>query len=171
MHPEVMQFVRSTLELHSHNLQRQLTIVEAGALNVNGSPREAVSAWRTSPEMDRYVGVDLGPGPGVDIVSPFHLVDLPDESADLVLSTEMLEHDPHWESSLVRMCHLLKSGGYLILTWAVPPRPPHYEGNSKDHYRNVERDEVAERLLPYMKELYIGSETVTMTGLVWGRKL
>ena len=61
-------------------------IVDLGAMNVNGSYRELF------PGGD-YVGVDLEPGPGVDIVlSDVYQLPFEDSSVDLILSGQMLEH-------------------------------------------------------------------------------
>ena len=48
-----------------------------------------------------------------------------------VISTEMLEHDPHWRESVQRMIELVKGrtsfglGGTLIITCAAPGRGEH----------------------------------------------
>ena len=41
------------------------------------------------------------------------------------ISTEMLEHDPHWRESVQRMIELVKPGGRLIITCAAPGRGEH----------------------------------------------
>lgn len=41
-----------------------------------------------------------------------------DEPFDVVISTEMLEHNRHWLASLANMCKLVKSGGVLLFTCA-----------------------------------------------------
>src|SRR5688572_11224246 len=70
-------------------------VLEAGSLDINGSIRHFFSnCW--------YTGVDVGPGKGVDIVSPIHEIRAPNEF-DVVCSTEMLEHDTYWVDSLSQM--------------------------------------------------------------------
>ena len=56
-----------------------------------------------------YVGLDWRPGPGVDVVSLVHEYK-PGRHFDTVISTEMLEHDPHWRESVQRMIELVKPG-------------------------------------------------------------
>ena len=40
-----------------------------------------------------YIGIDIGPGENVDVVSLIHEYDEPDESFDVVISGEAFEHD------------------------------------------------------------------------------
>ena len=64
-----------------------------------------------------YVGVDIRPGPNVDrVVGGLGPYPWPDRTFDVVVSTEMLEHDlsPWW--SMWEMRRVLKRGGLLILT-------------------------------------------------------
>jgi hypothetical protein len=167
MHPEVLDFVRTALAANAWAFRIPRALVhEVGSCNVNGSVRDLFT-W-----VDNYIGVDLGPGEGVDISIPYHKalsVGLP-IPADIIVSTEALEHDPYWEDTLSAIAQNLSSPGLIILTWAVPPRVPHFEGNSPTHYRNVELLEVVERLSPHVNELFAGVDRTTATGLFWGKK-
>jgi SAM-dependent methyltransferase len=93
-------------------------VVDLGAGDVNGSSRHLFAGCD-------YLGVDVAAGPNVDIVSPAHLAPIEAASAGVVICTEMLEHDPHWEASLAAMRRMLKPGGLLILTCAAIGRPEH----------------------------------------------
>ena len=55
----------------------------------------------------------------MDVVSLVHEYQ-PGRMFDTVISTEMLEHDPHWRESVARMIELVKPGGRLIITCAAP---------------------------------------------------
>lgn len=100
-------------------------VVEIGSYNVNGSvaPIFATAA--------SYIGVDIRPGPGVDLVIapdqalPTVLADHGPLGFDIVVTTEALEHtaDP---AQIVRDAWaILRPGGALLLTAAAPERTPH----------------------------------------------
>src|ERR1700741_1662508 len=84
--------------------------LEVGSLNVNGSPRSLFSG--------KYYGVDMRPGPDVDVVVNAH--DLwrvfPDQHFDVVVSAEMLEHDDAPWKSISEMRRVVREGGFLLLT-------------------------------------------------------
>ena len=77
-------------------------ILEVGSYDVNGSVRPLFS------RAGSYVGVDFRPGPGVDLTMNAHCLKFPDRSFDLVISTEMLEHDDQFWVSLQEMGRVLK---------------------------------------------------------------
>lgn len=115
MHHEAFQFVRRVLE------QEQIVpgdVVEFGSYNVNGSIRPLFAAARS------YTGVDVRPGPGVDVVSRAQDYDAPD-SADLVVCCEVLEHETDPGGVIAAAGRVLRAGGVLILTAAGEGRAPH----------------------------------------------
>lgn len=81
-----------------------------------------------APHVARYIGVDLPGRHQADApATQDGRTSLPDQCADVVLSTQVLEHvaDPH---AYLRECHrLLKMGGRLILSthgyWMYHPDP------------------------------------------------
>lgn len=83
----------------------------------------------------RYVGCDLD-GPVEVTLHPGEPVDLPDESADGVVSFQVLEHvwDLDWYLGEAR--RLLKPGGWLLLsthgTWLYHPHPTDYRRWTRD---------------------------------------
>ncbi|MBU0495042.1 MAG: class I SAM-dependent methyltransferase [Chloroflexi bacterium] len=135
MHREVLTWLQS--------LRRQYPavfaagrVLECGAYDVNGTPRELFSAAE-------YVGLDWRAGSGVDVVGLIHEYD--DGPFDTVISTEALEHDPYWRQSLARMVDLVAPGGALILTVAAPGREPHGQEWAPDgaYYENRDWDELS----------------------------
>lgn len=82
--------------------------LEVGSLDVNGSVRSLFSGG--------YTGIDMRDGPGVDIVGTADALPFVAHRFDVVVSTEMLEHDPSPWLSLAEMGRVLKTGGHLILT-------------------------------------------------------
>lgn len=112
-------------------------VLEAGALNVNGSVRPHVEAL--GPAL--YMGTDMRPGPGVD-----YAIAAEDLGAlrawagigepvpyDVVISTEMLEHAADWQAAMRGMIDVLAPGGVLVLTTRSEGFPLH--GYPDDHWR------------------------------------
>lgn len=128
MHPSVMQFLRE--KISSVEILR-MEVLEVGAQDVNGSPREVLVPH--GPK--KYVGVDFGHGKGVDLV--MDVKDLTSyfgpESFDVVVSTEMLEHASDWRTAVGQMKGVLRLGGLLILTTRGPGFP--YHGFPHDYWR------------------------------------
>src|SRR5947208_731921 len=88
-----------------------LRILDIGSYDVNGSykPLFAQPGWQ-------YVGVDLSPGPNVDVVlsSPYQLPMATGE-ADLVISGQAFEHVEYFWLSWLEMARILKPGGQIFL--------------------------------------------------------
>lgn len=139
MHLQVRQFLQNMKARYPDAFVAD-RVLECGALDINGSPREFFVA-------KEYVGVDIAEGPGVDEISLIHQYES-SELFDTIVSTEMLEHDPHWRESLGRMVELLKPGGSLILTWAGPFRPPHelQASPTPGYYRGLSAADVRDAL-------------------------
>lgn len=125
MHDSVFRWIRNKLA----SLEYQ-SVLELGSRSVNGTPRGAL------PENDsiHYVGIDIEPGPGVDIVMSSWNLDKNTFGGqfDLVISTEMLEHDYKFWLTFRSIKKVLKKGGHLLLT----TRGFHFQyHNPPDYYR------------------------------------
>ena len=80
--------------------------LEIGSLDVNGSIER----------LGDYTGVDMRPGPHVDLVMNGHNLDFQDGKFDCVVSAETLEHDDApWETAK-EIYRVLKPRGTLIVT-------------------------------------------------------
>ena len=109
--------------------------LDVGSLDINGSNRYLFKG--------EYIGLDIGPGKNVDVVCPIHLYR--SDPFDVVISTEMLEHDINWQRSLVNMQSLTAMGGILLFTCATTGRPEHGTKRTEtksspyttDYYRNL----------------------------------
>lgn len=131
MHAEAFAFVEDT----ARGLPIGRYVLEIGSLDVNGSVRGLFP-------MSNYVGIDIRPGPGVQIVADARDYDGGGQY-DVVVSTECLEHEP--EPGVVIECarRALRPGGLLIVTAASTGRKPHscagVEGVVPDgeHYANI----------------------------------
>lgn len=78
----------------------------------------------TSQDFCEYKGVGDGRGSQtgewdtskIDIVSDIIKIPVPDSSYDYILCTEVLEHVPYPEKSLLELSRIIKKGGKLIIT-------------------------------------------------------
>jgi glycosyltransferase involved in cell wall biosynthesis len=85
-------------------------ILEIGSYNVNGTLRDC------APPSAIYVGVDLSPGPGVDIVlEDPHLLPFADEHFDAVVSSSCFEHDPMFWVTFMQVVRVTKTGGFIYI--------------------------------------------------------
>jgi SAM-dependent methyltransferase len=110
---------------------RQRRILEVGSYDFNGSPRPLFMSLQPA----EYIGVDMLMGPGVDLVGKAEeLVDLfGEQSFDVVVTTEMMEHVRHWRPAVSHLKRVLRPGGFLILTTRSIGTP--YHGYPYDFWR------------------------------------
>ena len=99
-------------------------VLEIGSLDINGSVRRFFSGGE-------YVGVDVGPGPGVDVVCEGQNYDAPDASFDVVISCECMEHNPYWAETWLNMIRVCKPGGLVVMTCATTGRAEHGTSRSR----------------------------------------
>jgi SAM-dependent methyltransferase len=86
------------------------SILEIGSLDVNGSLRNH------SPKVNRYIGLDFSPGEGVDhVITGLDPWPVDDSSFDLVIASSVLEHDPHFWETFVKMVRKTRPGGHVYL--------------------------------------------------------
>ena len=87
-----------------------LTIVDIGALDVNGSLRSV------APADNKYVGVDFANGRGVDVLitDPYKLP-FKKDSVDVVVSSSCFEHSEFFWLSFNEIQRILKPSGLLYL--------------------------------------------------------
>ena len=84
-------------------------VLEVGSMNVNGTVRGMFTG--------SYLGVDIRPGHGVDLQIPDgKKLPFDSQSFEVVVSTEMLEHDGLPWKSVAEMRRVLRRGGMLLLT-------------------------------------------------------
>jgi len=133
MHKEVREYIKNIKKRFPECFKNK-RVLELGSLNYNGTVREYFDNCE-------YIGVDRMNGEGVDVVCNAHEFD--DKPFDVVISTEMLEHDKYAKLSLRNAMKLLKKGGILIVTAAGTGREKHYEFTGEDeHYENITKEAV-----------------------------
>lgn len=94
-----------------------ISVIEIGSRDVNGIVRDLF------PAAD-WLGIDLAPGPGVDIVCDAAQWDTL-RRVDLVVCCETLEHAAEWREIIRRSFIWLRPGGRAIYTAAGLGRLPH----------------------------------------------
>jgi SAM-dependent methyltransferase len=121
-------------------------VLEVGSLDINGSVRHFFDSTE-------YVGVDVAPGPCVDLVGKGEELDYPDNSFDVTVSVECFEHNPEWAATFANMWRM--TSAHVIMTCASEGRPEHGTRNSHpdsspftldwDYYRNLTEADFAEQ--------------------------
>lgn len=140
-------------------------VIDIGSLDINGGPHRLLNARE-------YVGVDLAPGPNVDLVSRGELVDLPTGYFDVAMSSECFEHNPAWRETLHNMIRMVRPGGLVIFSCATTGRPEHGTSRSdggsaaplaveagQEYYENVtESDAIEEARKANLARYFVETE-------------
>ena len=96
----------------------EAVVLDVGSSDVNGSYREV---FGSAPF--RYVGADMAPGPGVDVVlSDPYRIPFSDGSIDIVISGQALEHCEYFWRLFEEMVRVLRPDGLIFLI--VPSAGP-----------------------------------------------
>jgi len=137
MHPGAFEFVRQFAT------NEAIEIIEIGARNINGTVRPLFPSAK-------YIGLDLNPGPCVDVVCDA-LEYVPDKLVDLVIAAEVFEHAPNWGAIIAHAATWIVPGGRILVTAAGPGREPHSAADGGalrpgEHYENLTEDRLAEEL-------------------------
>lgn len=126
-------------------------VLDCGSLDINGNNRHLFYD-------SEYVGVDIVNGNNVNIVckisKAYEDKIFKDNYFDVVISTEMLEHDKEYDKSLQVMQRLLKPKGLMILTCACVGRNEHGTINhspqdsplTHDYYKNLMPKDIIQAL-------------------------
>jgi SAM-dependent methyltransferase len=93
-------------------------VLDIGSLDINGSNRYLF-------ENCDYLGIDVGEGRNVDLVCVGHEFEGPDNHFDTIISTEVFEHDMHYEKTITNVMRMLKPGGLFVFTCASTGRAEH----------------------------------------------
>jgi hypothetical protein len=136
-HGEQREFFAKLKERFPHYFSR-VSVIEIGSLDINGSIRDFYDA-------DKYVGVDVGAGAGVDVVVAGEDADFADASFDVAVSAECFEHNPEWVATFQNMIRMADK--FVVMTCASEGRPEHGTTRTTpsdspftvewDYYRNL----------------------------------
>jgi autotransporter strand-loop-strand O-heptosyltransferase len=125
-------------------------VLDIGSLDLNGSNRFLF-------EDCNYIGIDVGEGRNVDVASPGNTYDGPDNYFDIIISTEVFEHDMYYEDTIKNSIRMLKPGGMFLFTCAANGRPEHGTRKTSvwdapllvevseewsDYYKNLEKEDI-----------------------------
>lgn len=147
-HKEQKDFLKSLKTLYPYYFNDKC-VIEIGSLYINGTVREFFNDCT-------FIGIDVAPGPCVDVVCLGHEFDMPDNSFDVAISCECFEHDPYYLKTFTNMIRLVKPGGIIIFTCATTGRKEHgtlkHEPYSSpltvglgwDYYKNLEESDFAD---------------------------
>ena len=143
MHPAAREFVAAH--------RRQGAVLEFGSRFVNGGVRDLFG--------EPYIGLDIEPGPGVDVVADAASYRHP-VPVDVVVCCEVLEHTPAWREIIANAAANLVDGGLFILTTATDPRAPHsaVDGGAVrggEHYANIDPEDLTLVLKEHFTEARI----------------
>ena len=120
-------------------------VLEVGSRIVSGSMR----GYMESLNPKEYVGIDIVPGEGVDLLVNIH--DIADhfgeEKFDIIIASDTLEHIDDLESASFNMHSVLNIGGWLVIS--VPTMDTPYHGFPFDFWRYT-TDDLA-HVFNYMK--------------------
>lgn len=143
MHNNVLDFIGDVRRLHPQYFHNK-KVLDVGSLDINGNNRMHFAFCE-------YMGIDICEGPNVDILCPIHELEGENEY-DVIICTEMLEHDQYYTASLAKMVDLLRPGGLLLLTCAGFGRAEHGTKRTTpenspattDYYKNICLSDVLE---------------------------
>lgn len=144
-HDEQQQFFRE-LRIALPAFFDGVRVLEIGSLDINGTVRDHFT------QCD-YIGVDLGEGPGVDVVAHGEDLDYSDGAFATIISAECFEHNAEWRKTFanaVRMCN-----GLVAFTAATEGRAEHgtprttpedspFTSLLSSYYENVMPEEILE---------------------------
>jgi len=175
MHTEQRRWCESIKREHPEYF-KDTFVLDVGSLDVNGTNRYLFSGGL-------YVGIDVIPGPGVDIISLGHDFVAPCDLFDVVLSTNAFEHDPLWYKTIPAMVECLRHGGLMFFSCGYAYKEhgttrttPQDSGTSDlggfwaDYYKNLTPQEIM-LLLPWSR--VFGTYMMGTSGrdlIFWGIK-
>jgi autotransporter strand-loop-strand O-heptosyltransferase len=159
-HKQQRDFCIKVKERYTESFKNK-KVLDIGSLDINGSNRFLF-------EDCEYIGLDVGEGNNVDVVSVGHLYDGPDNYFDTIISTEVFEHDMFYEDTIKNIIRMLKPGGLFLFTCAANGRPEHGTKRTSqcdapllinvsdewsDYYKNLEKEDI--KKIPSFNETFI----------------
>lgn len=105
-----------------------VNVCDIGSLDINGNNHYLFSNYA-------YIGVDVGKGKNVNVVSKGHeYKPIDGKKYDVVISTECFEHDMFWDKTILNISeNLVRDKGLFLFTCATKGRPEHGTISSNIH--------------------------------------
>lgn len=160
MHAEAYQAVGRMVEESGHDFSPETCGwggLDIGGRDVNGTARE----WFPGTS---WSGLDIRPGPGVDIVADATVWEADPRSMrwDFVLSTECLEHVEHWGGIIRAAASALAPTGPQLAFFTAASTGRGAHGASGEHtpppgewYGNVKPDDLLRELEYWFEEVHV----------------
>lgn len=148
-HVQQLNYIQSIKESYVSYFKNS-QVLEIGSLDINGSVRDFFHNCN-------YIGIDVGPGKGVDIVCEGQDYNEDDNFFDTVISCECFEHNPYWFETFTNMYRMCKNNGLILFTCATTGRPEHGTSRTSpkkspltvakgwDYYRNLTEIDFTEK--------------------------
>lgn len=94
------------------------SLVTRGAAVLDGGCGEQPLRRELEARGAKYIGVDVEQNRAgtVDVIAPLWSVPLPDESADVIVATEVLEHVADTTGAFAELARLVTKGGSIVIT-------------------------------------------------------
>jgi len=157
---------------------KDCNVLDVGSLDINGNNRHLFENYS-------YVGIDVGLGPNVDVVSKGHEYKS-DIKFDIVISSECFEHDMFYCETIKNCIELTKENGLFTFTCASTGRPEHGTrrtsrndapllqeyGEWFDYYKNLTEDDIRDvvNIDDMFVEYYFEYNPVDKDLYFWGIK-
>lgn len=161
MHIQAYNWMRHTLA----NLPDRHSVLEIGSKDVNGTIRPLLG------KVDRYVGIDMVEGAGVDVVADAATFRT-DERFDTVICMEVLEHTDKGREICRTAYRHLSEGGVFLVTAATVGREPHsaIDGGTLregEYYQNVNRADLSFWLSDFPKRYITKKQWGDIYAIAW----
>jgi SAM-dependent methyltransferase len=108
------KLLKQFAKLCSKNLPINDPIYEFGSLQVSG--QEGFADLRSYFPGKKYIGADMRPGLGVDVILDLHKLELASETAGTVLFFETLEHVEYPHKAMEEIYRIMKPKSILIIS-------------------------------------------------------
>lgn len=124
-----MKWFVDTYLIELLNSERELSVIDIGSFDVNGSYKKLFLNPRFS-----YTGLDMSQGKNVDIVPKncYNWVEIESDKYDVVISGQCLEHVEFPWVTFYEMCRILKPNGLVCV---ITPRAQGRHRYPVDTYR------------------------------------
>lgn len=169
MHPEAHAGLDRMLADAGIDRDLPWRALDLGGADINGTGRDLLPAAK-------WTGLDIHPGPGVDVVADATTwTPPPGAEWDIVVCTELLEHVDRWPAVVTTAACALVNAGYLFVTCAATGRRPHGARGEpypapNEYYGNIDPTELLLHLGTHFRDLHVDYNPNPGDVYAWGVK-